>query len=91
MGKSTCHGWKWALISHVGTVRIDDSIFCAQNVTNSLTSVQSSLNAVPNLAAYIQALTPAVTAYIALGPTLFTDVQSQITSINSSITSVRQP
>ena len=71
--------------------RNNDSIFYVQTVTNSLTSVQSSLNAVPNLAAYITALTPAVTAYNALGPTLFTDVQSQITSINSSITSVSQP
>ena len=71
--------------------RNNDSTFYVQTVTNSLTSVQSSLNAVPNLAAYIAALTPAVTTYNALGPTLFTDVQSQITSINSSITSVSQP
>ena len=90
MAKSTCHAWEWSR-SCVGSARVNDSIFCAQTVTTSLTSVQSSLNAVPNLAAYIQALTSAVTAYNALGPTLFTDVQSQITSINSSITSVRRP
>ncbi len=60
-------------------------------MTSSLASLQSSLNAVPNLAAYIAALTPAVTAYNALGPTLFTDFKSQITSINSSITLVNTP
>ena len=59
-----------------------------QTVTSSLNSVNSSLSAVPDLTSYIASLTPAVTAYAALGPTIISDMQSQITSINSSITSV---
>ncbi|CAL5222903.1 g5332, partial [Coccomyxa viridis] len=56
-------------------------------VTSSLNSVNSSLSAVPDLTSYIASLTPAVTAYAALGPTVITDMQTQITSINSTITS----
>ena len=59
-----------------------------QTVQSSLGAVQTSLSSVPDLTAYIAALTPAVVAYDALGPTLFTDAQSQISSINSTITSV---
>ena len=59
-----------------------------QTVQNSLGAVQTSLSSVPDLTAYIAALTPAVVAYDALGATLFTDAQSQISSINSTITSV---
>ena len=59
-----------------------------QSVTGSLNSVSSSLSAVPDLTTYIASLTPAVTAYTALGPTIFADMQSQVTSINSSLTSV---
>ena len=59
-----------------------------QTVTTSLGTISSSLSAVPDLTTYIASLTPAVTAYNALGPTIFTDMQSQVASINSSITSV---
>ena len=59
-----------------------------QTVQSSLGAVQTSLSSVPDLTTYIAALTPAVAAYDALGPTLFTDAQSQISSINSTITSV---
>ena len=41
-----------------------------QSVTGSLNSVSSSLSAVPDLTSYIASLTPAVTAYAALGPTI---------------------
>lgn len=59
-----------------------------QSVTSSLNSVQASLSSVPNLASYTWSLTPAVTAYDGLGPTLLTDAKNQISSINNSITTV---
>ena len=62
-----------------------------QTVQSSLGAVQTSLSSVPDLTTYIAALTPAVVAYDALGSTLFTDAQSQISSVNSTITSVRNP
>ena len=62
-----------------------------QAITSQLNAVSTSLQTVPSLTTYISALTPAVTAYNALGPNIFSDVQSQIATINNTITLVIPP
>lgn len=59
-----------------------------QSLQASLASATASISSVPDVSAYISALTPVVSAYGAMPANTFTDLQTRVTSLDSTIQQV---
>ena len=62
-----------------------------QTLQGQLSSVQDSLSGLPDLSALAGEFAPAVTAFAALAPTTFSDLQTQLASLESTISQARHP
>ena len=59
-----------------------------QTLQGQLSSVQATLGGLPDLAAVAGDFAPAVAAFAALPPTTFTDLQTQLTSLQTTLSQV---
>jgi hypothetical protein len=61
-----------------------------QSLQASIASASASISTVPDVSIYISALTPAVSAYNSLAPDTFTVLQTELSSLESSMQQVWQ-